>query len=155
MFRDDLIFLIYLYQRWIYRVDRKRANEFGWAAAPACTGSGLRPRRRRGEQRRASGGVQRARLQLAATGAHQSPDRLACWFTACRYAEEQPDGNDDDDEEEEGEDKAKAQAVAAAAANGAGTSGAAATGVPQPIQEEEEEEEEEEQEEAGEEKKEK
>lgn len=28
-FRDDLIFLIYLYQRWIYRVDLKRVNEFG------------------------------------------------------------------------------------------------------------------------------
>jgi hypothetical protein len=29
VFRDDLIFLIYLYQRWIYRVDKKRTNEFG------------------------------------------------------------------------------------------------------------------------------
>jgi len=28
-FRDDVIFLIYLYQRWIYRVDFKRLNEFG------------------------------------------------------------------------------------------------------------------------------
>uniref|UniRef100_A0A915IZ06 Methyltransferase-like protein 22 n=1 Tax=Romanomermis culicivorax TaxID=13658 RepID=A0A915IZ06_ROMCU len=28
-FRDDIIFLIYLYQRWIYRVDPKRMNEFG------------------------------------------------------------------------------------------------------------------------------
>lgn len=28
-FRDDIIFLIYLYQRWIYRVDPKRVNEFG------------------------------------------------------------------------------------------------------------------------------
>ena len=28
-FRDDIIFLIYLYQRWIYRVDLKRVNEFG------------------------------------------------------------------------------------------------------------------------------
>jgi len=27
--RDDLIFLIYLYQRWIYPVDIKRTNEFG------------------------------------------------------------------------------------------------------------------------------
>mmetsp|Transcript_84225 Transcript_84225/g.136504 ORF Transcript_84225/g.136504 Transcript_84225/m.136504 type:complete len:667 (-) Transcript_84225:69-2069(-) len=32
VFRDDLIFLIYLYQRWAYRVDRKRANEFGLVA---------------------------------------------------------------------------------------------------------------------------
>lgn len=28
-FRDDIIFLIFLYQRWIYRVDHTRVNEFG------------------------------------------------------------------------------------------------------------------------------
>ena len=28
-FRDDLIFLVYLYQRWIYPVDTSRINEFG------------------------------------------------------------------------------------------------------------------------------
>jgi len=28
-FRDDVVFLILLYQRWIYRVDPKRANEYG------------------------------------------------------------------------------------------------------------------------------
>jgi len=28
-FRDDVVFLIYLYQRWIYRIDPKRVNEFG------------------------------------------------------------------------------------------------------------------------------
>ncbi|GAB6026041.1 Cleft lip and palate transmembrane protein 1 like protein [Chamberlinius hualienensis] len=28
-FRDDIIFFVYLYQRWIYRVDPKRINEFG------------------------------------------------------------------------------------------------------------------------------
>eukprot|EP00027_Filamoeba_sp_ATCC50430_P001525 CAMPEP_0168551144 /NCGR_PEP_ID=MMETSP0413-20121227/6013_1 /TAXON_ID=136452 /ORGANISM="Filamoeba nolandi, Strain NC-AS-23-1" /LENGTH=487 /DNA_ID=CAMNT_0008581645 /DNA_START=119 /DNA_END=1579 /DNA_ORIENTATION=+ len=28
-FRDDIIFLIYLYQRWIYPVDKTRVNEFG------------------------------------------------------------------------------------------------------------------------------
>ncbi|KAF5198070.1 Cleft lip and palate transmembrane protein 1-like protein [Thalictrum thalictroides] len=30
VFRDDVIFLIYVYQRWIYPVDRKRVNEFGF-----------------------------------------------------------------------------------------------------------------------------
>jgi hypothetical protein len=39
--RDDVIFLIYLYQRYIYRVDMKRVNEFGWAGevrgASQCT----------------------------------------------------------------------------------------------------------------------
>ncbi|KAF8285048.1 CLPTM1-domain-containing protein [Clavulina sp. PMI_390] len=28
-FRDDVVFLIMLYQRWIYRVDPKRVNEYG------------------------------------------------------------------------------------------------------------------------------
>ena len=28
-FRDDVVFLIFLYQRWIYRIDPKRANEYG------------------------------------------------------------------------------------------------------------------------------
>eukprot|EP00892_Ulva_mutabilis_P004689 jgi/Ulvmu1/2592/UM014_0043.1 len=30
VFRDDVIFLIMLYQRWIYRVDKNRVNEFGY-----------------------------------------------------------------------------------------------------------------------------
>lgn len=30
VFRDDIIFLIYMYQRWIYPVDKKRVNEFGF-----------------------------------------------------------------------------------------------------------------------------
>ena len=29
VFRDDLVFLVYIYQRWVYRVDKRRANEFG------------------------------------------------------------------------------------------------------------------------------
>ena len=33
VFRDDIVFLIYIYQRWIYRVDKKRANEFGCACS--------------------------------------------------------------------------------------------------------------------------
>lgn len=28
-FRDDIVFLVYIYQRWIYRVDPKRVNEYG------------------------------------------------------------------------------------------------------------------------------
>lgn len=28
-FRDDIVFLVYLYQRWIYPVDKNRANEYG------------------------------------------------------------------------------------------------------------------------------
>ena len=29
VFRDDIIFIIFLYQRWIYRTDVNRTNEFG------------------------------------------------------------------------------------------------------------------------------
>ncbi|KAF5300041.1 hypothetical protein FQR65_LT09298 [Abscondita terminalis] len=29
-FRDDIIFIVFLYQRWIYRVDKTRRNEFGY-----------------------------------------------------------------------------------------------------------------------------
>jgi hypothetical protein len=36
-FRDDVIFLIYIYQRWIYRVDLSRRNEYGQAATDAAT----------------------------------------------------------------------------------------------------------------------
>ncbi|CAG2107140.1 unnamed protein product [Medioppia subpectinata] len=44
-FRDDIIFLIFLYQRWIYRVDHSRLNEFGvsgddLAAADAYVAAG-------------------------------------------------------------------------------------------------------------------
>ena len=28
-FRDDIVFVVFLYQRWIYRVDTSRRNEFG------------------------------------------------------------------------------------------------------------------------------
>ena len=30
VFRDDIVFAMYLYQRWIYRVDKSRVNEFGY-----------------------------------------------------------------------------------------------------------------------------
>ena len=29
--RDDVVFFIFLYQRWLYPVDKRRANEFGFA----------------------------------------------------------------------------------------------------------------------------
>ena len=33
-FRDDAVFMVYLYQRWIYRVDKSRPNEFGYVEDP-------------------------------------------------------------------------------------------------------------------------
>jgi len=35
-FRDDIIFFIFLYQRWIYRVDFTRVNEFGQCEEPTA-----------------------------------------------------------------------------------------------------------------------
>lgn len=29
--RDDIVFFIFVYQRWIYKVDKKRVNEFGYS----------------------------------------------------------------------------------------------------------------------------
>ena len=31
VFRDDFVFCIFLYQKWIYPVDKKRVNEFGFS----------------------------------------------------------------------------------------------------------------------------
>jgi len=34
VFRDDLVFAVLIYQRWIYPVDKKRVNEFGFSDEP-------------------------------------------------------------------------------------------------------------------------
>lgn len=39
-FRDDLVFFIFLYQRYLYRVDKKRANEYGYAYDDGDDGGG-------------------------------------------------------------------------------------------------------------------
>jgi hypothetical protein len=39
-FRDDVVFLIFLYQRWIYRIDPKRVNEYGQVLDPAAAVGG-------------------------------------------------------------------------------------------------------------------
>lgn len=33
-FRDDIVFFIFLYQRWIYKIDKSRVNEFGFTGEP-------------------------------------------------------------------------------------------------------------------------
>ncbi|XP_013401359.1 cleft lip and palate transmembrane protein 1 [Lingula anatina] len=38
-FRDDIVFLIFIYQRWIYRVDPSRVNEFGTSGEMEETGA--------------------------------------------------------------------------------------------------------------------
>ncbi|KAJ7518565.1 hypothetical protein O6H91_21G074800 [Diphasiastrum complanatum] len=37
VFRDDLVFCVYIYQRWIYPVDTKRVNEFGFGGSDEKT----------------------------------------------------------------------------------------------------------------------
>lgn len=32
IFSTDIVFFIFLYQRWVYNVDTKRVNEFGFSA---------------------------------------------------------------------------------------------------------------------------
>ena len=44
--RDDLIFLIYLYQRYIYPVDKTRANEFGYAYEEKAPAQGKSKKKR-------------------------------------------------------------------------------------------------------------
>jgi len=39
VFRDDLVFLVFLYQRWIYRVDKTRVNEFGFSGEEPAGGA--------------------------------------------------------------------------------------------------------------------
>jgi hypothetical protein len=39
VFRDDVVFFIYLYQRWVYRVDKTRVNEFGFSDKPPEEGA--------------------------------------------------------------------------------------------------------------------
>lgn len=34
VFRDDIVYVVFLYQRWIYRVDKTRVNEFGYSEMP-------------------------------------------------------------------------------------------------------------------------
>lgn len=42
VFRDDLVFVFLIYQRWIYPIDKKRANEFGCAPCFMIVGSRIR-----------------------------------------------------------------------------------------------------------------
>ncbi len=36
-FRDDIIFFIYIYQMWAYKVDHSRVNEFGQSSTSSTT----------------------------------------------------------------------------------------------------------------------
>ena len=52
-FRDDLVFAVFLYQRWVYRVDMSRRNEFGQygdAAADEMSGEGKTDKKKKKKQ---------------------------------------------------------------------------------------------------------
>ena len=61
-FRDDLIFLVFLYQRYIYRTDAARTNEFGLSGADLEEIERRKREKERG-QAEASGGQPRAAVQ--------------------------------------------------------------------------------------------
>lgn len=80
VFRDDLIFLIYLYQRWIYRVDMTRVNEFGFsgeqkeeaeAAAAAAGGQAALTEGAANGEEGAAGSTRRRKAAAAAAAAEQ------------------------------------------------------------------------------------
>jgi hypothetical protein len=50
VFRDDIVFVVYLYQRWIYRVDKTRVNEFGWREGDAGEPESKEPGEERGPE---------------------------------------------------------------------------------------------------------
>lgn len=43
IFSSDVVFFIYLYQRWIYRVDPNRVNEFGSSGVDQNKDSSAQP----------------------------------------------------------------------------------------------------------------
>ena len=55
-FRDDLVFFVYLYQRWLYPVDNTRVNEFGFsgddddAAAMVAAAGVVPPGKKKGKR---------------------------------------------------------------------------------------------------------
>ena len=57
--RDDAVFFVFLYQRWLYPVDKRRANEYGFAYEMDDQGAG-------GSDANASAG------EAAAAGEHES-----------------------------------------------------------------------------------
>ena len=59
--RDDLVFFVYLYQRWIYPIDKKRVNEFGRAYEE----DDVEPRRARTARRRRLSETKARRIRRA------------------------------------------------------------------------------------------
>ena len=49
-FPVDIVFFIFLYQRWIYRVDPRRINEFGTSGDSVATKPGQDPLKNEGEE---------------------------------------------------------------------------------------------------------
>tara|TARA_B100001094_G_scaffold321809_1_gene370133 strand:- start:442 stop:1275 length:834 start_codon:yes stop_codon:yes gene_type:complete len=70
VFRDDLVFAVFLYQRWAYREDKTRMNEFGFSAeAPPDEGGPSGPRAAGGAE-----GTAPAAAEAGAAGEEAAPD---------------------------------------------------------------------------------
>ena len=70
VFRDDLVFAVFLYQRWAYREDKTRVNEFGFSAeAPPDEGGPSGPLAAGGAE-----GTAPAAAEAGAAGEKAAPD---------------------------------------------------------------------------------
>lgn len=102
VFRDDVVFAIYLYQRWIYRVDATRANEFGFVAAEA--------------EAEAEGAVEGAGTTPAAlpagTAEAATPAAAAAAAPSAAGVRKRRGGDTEEDEEEEEEETNGAEGAA-------------------------------------------
>lgn len=105
VFRDDVVFAIYIYQRWIYRVDATRANEFGFVAAEADAA---------GEGGGAAEGAATAAALPAGTSAAAAAEATAASAAAPSASGVRKRRGDKGDDEEE-ETGAKGAGTAAAA----------------------------------------
>jgi len=94
-FRDDIVFIIFLYQRWVYKVDHSRVNEFGQRG----DGTEEPPAGGKGDGKGGGKGDGKAKAKKAAPqvegkegkeGPRRSPRRLAK-----AEAEQQAEGDED------------------------------------------------------------
>ena len=86
-FRDDIVFIIFLYQRWVYKVDLSRVNEFGQRGdgteEPPTDDKGAGKEDGKGDSKGDGKGGGKAKAKKAAPqaegkeGPRRSPRRLA------------------------------------------------------------------------------
>ena len=94
-FRDDIVFIIFLYQRWVYKVDHSRVNEFGQRGdgteEPPTGGKGGGKGEGKGEGKaKTKQAAPQVESKEGKEGPRRSPRRLAK-----AEAEQQAEGDED------------------------------------------------------------